>query len=297
MVENSLVMKKITILLFLIFSFQNVDAQQLEVGMEFHYKITPFLWHIFPEYFDTIFISDKIQIDTKDAFVFNDIDSCNKEKPILYLFQDGEKMFYQQDSVSHLLYDFSLSAGDTLKIKHPFSEVSTIGASSTPIDSSFFRIGSTGFLEQNGKTIPFQNTWFADNENSFPADIWQIYKGLGGTQYFFPTHGLCEIGRCLSKVKYPDGSEIIFENCQLSSIKNLIQEEIKIFPNPVDDFLELSKLPDFQKILIYNNIGRLVKVHDKLISKIDCSELQKGFYSLVVVLKDNQKIATKFIKK
>ena len=98
---------------------------------------------------------------------------------------------------------------------------------------------------------------------------------------------------------YSDGTEIRFdEDCQLiSSTDNLTPEELKIFPNPVSSFLDISELPDFQRIRIYNSVGKLIEEFDNSQSKVDCSQLPKGFYTLILILEKNRSLSTKFIKK
>ena len=297
-------MKKITILFFLFLSFQSVNAQQLEVGMEFHYLHTPFRIGVTPidtQSFKIAHISEVINTNGDNAFVINNFPNTGIANANVLLYQDGDKMYYQLDSLKHLLADFSLLVGDTFKMKHPFAPNASIGSHGFPIDSTFFRIDSVGIFEQNGKSIPYQILNFIDDDrnNSYPADWWKVYKGIGGAYTMLPDYPLGEGGSCLYKVKYPDGTEIIFDDdCKLfSSTKNLTEEELNIFPNPVIDILDISQLPNFQKIRIYDSLGKLVKEVENHHSKIDCSQLPNGFYMLVLILEDNQKISTKFIKK
>ena len=296
-------MKKITILFFLFLSFQNVNGQQLEVGMEFHYLHTPFLFGWTPidtQSFKISHISEAVNIDGDSAFVINNFPDTGIANANVLLYQDGDKMYYQLDSLKHLLAVFSLSVGDTFKMRHPFAPNASIGSHGFPIDSTFFRIDSVGIFEQNGKSIPYQVLNFIDDDrnNSYPADWWKVYKGIGGAYTMLPDYPLGEGGSCLYKVKYSDGTEIRFENdCRIfSSTENLTQEELEIFPNPVVDLLDISQLPTFQKIRIYDSVGSLIKEYNNGVSTIDCSELSKGFYTLVLVLKDNRRTTTKFIK-
>jgi len=72
--------------------------------------------------------------------------------------------------------------------------------------------------------------------------------------------------------------------------------EIKIYPNPATDVLNITKVSDNSKFDIYNAVGQLVKTGEIKGNKVVISELVKGAYIITVKDKDiSEKL--KFIKK
>jgi uncharacterized Ntn-hydrolase superfamily protein len=93
-----------------------------------------------------------------------------------------------------------------------------------------------------------------------------------------------------------------WNGCTASGIDNIIDDEIKIYPNPVHDDLTIeginavtSATVDFS---IFDNVGRLVifrQIPCKENCKLDISTLSKGFYFIEVETEDNL-IVEKFVK-
>ncbi len=92
-------------------------------------------------------------------------------------------------------------------------------------------------------------------------------------------------------------------NCNPSSInEETTSKEIKIYPNPTSDFLNII-LPQPNKnfdIIIYNSTGRICfkeKTYDNINIKIPINKLSKGIYLLIIFDDVNGTIITaKFIK-
>ncbi len=78
--------------------------------------------------------------------------------------------------------------------------------------------------------------------------------------------------------------------------ENLKMEEPVIFPNPVNDFLNISKGNDKKNYQIYNSVGQLVMKGQIEENRIDVQKLSKGVYfiSILGLEKENR---LKFIKK
>ncbi len=80
--------------------------------------------------------------------------------------------------------------------------------------------------------------------------------------------------------------------------KQIIQEEIKVFPNPANDKLYLNGLTNNFTISIYNNLGQLQQTTSNTDNNVlDISNLAKGFY-IYSITDEQQNIKTtgKFIK-
>lgn len=77
---------------------------------------------------------------------------------------------------------------------------------------------------------------------------------------------------------------------------DISKNKIRIFPNPVSDFISISGLDNAGTIQIYNIDGRLVR-SEIFDPKIDVSQLIPGIYILKVTTKDLQHHEFKFMKK
>lgn len=79
------------------------------------------------------------------------------------------------------------------------------------------------------------------------------------------------------------GSSYVFDNLIVSrnlSVNNSILEEIKIVPNPVQDFIDLSTVKQLKTLKLYNSLGQLI-IETKQ-EKIDFSNLSRGMYFLQI---------------
>lgn len=107
---------------------------------------------------------------------------------LLLIRKTDDKVFYRFKEEDHLLYDFSLVAGDTLKIKMPW-----VGS----IQDVWVLIDSVGFKNLNGNIVQVQ--YISNlNENGITildhyGDIGNfIIKDIGFEWCFFPQYPLCE---------------------------------------------------------------------------------------------------------
>jgi len=83
-----------------------------------------------------------------------------------------------------------------------------------------------------------------------------------------------------------------------SSISNIDNNDIKIFPNPVSDFLHIqNKGKSILKAGIYDINGRLLQNVNSNTENIPVENLQKGIYFLQLQLDNGQNGVIKFIKK
>lgn len=81
-----------------------------------------------------------------------------------------------------------------------------------------------------------------------------------------------------------------------STIEN-IDEEVKIYPNPAEDYLNVSNNEFVEKIEIFNVIGIKLYEYKNIPSLIEISSLPKGMYFLNIKLKNNQAKVEKLIVK
>ena len=91
---------------------------------------------------------------------------------------------------------------------------------------------------------------------------------------------------------YYDNFKINEEELTTLDIKN---KNIKLYPNPVKDILQISITENIAQIEIKNILGQtLIKAED--VKNINTSNLTKGTYFATLIFKDGTKINRKFIK-
>ena len=79
------------------------------------------------------------------------------------------------------------------------------------------------------------------------------------------------------------------------SVNDISNSEINIYPNPATDILYFDNLKSNTKILIYDNLGRLVSEKVLINNSINVSNLPNGFYT-ILIKNDNFVESSKFIK-
>lgn len=80
------------------------------------------------------------------------------------------------------------------------------------------------------------------------------------------------------------GNKIYYNNSFLGTNDNIIKKSIKIYPNPVKDFLTIENIERNLNLKIYEMSGKLVYetlTSDKSV-KVDVSQFQKGQYILMI---------------
>ncbi|NOU16769.1 MAG: T9SS type A sorting domain-containing protein [Bacteroidales bacterium] len=90
-----------------------------------------------------------------------------------------------------------------------------------------------------------------------------------------------------------------FEITNNTGIENADFIVIKVYPNPVVDILNVQSAKSMKKILIYSTHGQEVlhKVFENINNvSINISSLQRGYYIIRVVTKENQFVSTKILK-
>lgn len=84
----------------------------------------------------------------------------------------------------------------------------------------------------------------------------------------------------------------------LSTAENtLTKDNIKAYPNPFSDVLNISDVKNVKSISIVDIAGRLVKTIDKPTSELNLRELNSGLYVLMLNMNDGSKQTIKVIKK
>jgi hypothetical protein len=84
-------------------------------------------------------------------------------------------------------------------------------------------------------------------------------------------------------------------DCNTTSIESMGIQKLKIFPNPVNNTLNIICEKDITKIEIYDALGRIIISKENPSNHISVEELKNGLYTVSITLKDN-KIVRKFQK-
>lgn len=208
------------------------------------------------------------------------IDWIREENNIVYIYNNCQEYYYDTNYCEYVLFDFNLQVGDVF-ISNRVNNQSTVAS----VDS----------IEVNGtflKRISF----------TFDAETW--IEGIGSTK------GLLE-----SLVQGYDiyfgllcvhqGNDLIYQDeydpCYVNEGINDIKVEdnrIKIYPTIVNDILRIETQDnDLKELEIIDVLGRVVKKESIYNNKqVNCSQLNYGIYNCIIKIKDNKRVAKKFIK-
>ena len=76
----------------------------------------------------------------------------------------------------------------------------------------------------------------------------------------------------------------------------LSNDEIKIYPTPVVDFVNIESKMEINSVAIYNEIGIVVYTNDEIFLKIDISNLNSGIYLMKINFKNDKVEVVKMLK-
>lgn len=97
------------------------------------------------------------------------------------------------------------------------------------------------------------------------------------------------------------GHDAYYDNIRITSstlgVEDQESENIKIYPNPTSDFinLQLQSSQNLKEVVIYNITGKQVSIQNT--SKVDFRSLAAGTYIIKISLDDGQSLIRKVIKK
>lgn len=200
--------------------------------------------------------------------------TVNDSYPIFYtLLREEDGKVWKRYSIAHpetLLYDFTASVGDTLRIGD-FAEEMVLDSISMvqigDVDRRKFWFG----LEYDGLGNPrAKETWVEGIGSDY---------GLLWTGYFNVFDGW----HCL--LCFHQNGELVWENpeygtCTYDAIEENKDSEISIYPNPVRDRVVIEGI-EVAEVDVYNALGQKVKMVQST-NEINVSGLQEGVYLLFI---------------
>lgn len=205
----------------------------------------------------------------------------------IFLQYENDKIYLlgQTDSTKHLIYDFSLQAGESYLAYCDF-------------DKNYFtvRIDSVGEFIQNGIRRKVQ---FVSSENVSGCYLHgKIIEGVGFEEYILPRYTTVDPPPGGYIACFNDGlfSYPIELNCEdlITSNKSVPSDELKFYPNPTSDIIYLECDLD-KHYEIYNATGNLVEVGNVVHNSIRTDKLPRGIYFIRIRQKNKESIH-KFIR-
>ena len=147
-------------------------------------------------------------------------------------------------------------------------------------------------------------TWDCDGQGNCydPGTGQGLYTSLAGCQSVCivstPTWDCISPGNCqdlgTGQGSFTDSLQCVI-NCNINSIEDTEFNNLKLFPNPVNNTLNIITEKNILKIEIYDALGRIIVSKSKPSKTINVEQLESGVYSIAIIFNDN-KIIKKFIK-
>ena len=220
------------------------------------------------------------------------------------------------------IYEFSISAKDlsgneadnnsislqATTLKNTNSNCS--GSNSDAIQGAF----STGYsyeFSTNGSNVTFNFELLDTDKTGVIAYLWkqspfsEVQMDNAGGKKFTKTISGFTNGETINyacKFAFAGGlavtkyfSYTVGDNCTLNTTENELASFLRLYPNPVNDFLNIETSKVITKVEIYSVIGKKMLVIDKNLNRILIDDLSSGLY-LIKIFSDELNYTTKFIK-
>ncbi len=300
-------MKTISALILCSFSFIGNGQQFGQAGTLWQHCILP-LYEIPPSY-------DYIEVrSVKDTTMFNlpchelqithDYQDFPTGKSIL-ICDEIDKVYYVAKDSLHLLYDFSLNAGDSYTIRFPI-EFQPEYLQLFPNADIYFKviIDSTNLIVYNNRGLYTQYISIANNNHlvKFGNTVTEL---IGFENWILPFYSLDAHEKNIFTGLHQFANRgITYLNpkthCLLSADQDLrYNYEVLLFPIPTSDFLLLqdTENKEFNNLSIYDLSGmsfpfELEKFSDNALIRF---ELNAGFYILEIRYNNGKLIHSKFL--
>lgn len=222
-------------------------------------------------------------------------DSVFVENEII-CFEDSSRVYKLNEFMQfELLYDFTLSVGDSMTYYLDFSDNSCK-------DSIVYYLDSLSTLDVGGESLVVQHfsyydlDWDIQGEKTVIEKIGDLQSNfdIKASHYCFTDQGgswLCSFSNGEEEVGFLD------EDCfQLPlNTSDLLVPSIDIFPNPVNASFSISNIESLKSVHIYDISGRVIADYVPQ-NTYDISELKQGVYVLKVLNEDGRISSTLLFK-
>lgn len=245
-----------SIIVLLLLFVQNLTSQ-IEIGTKWVYSEQNFQY-LHPV--ELKVIADTL-IDSKIWYKLNEVGGCARDFDDVLIREEEDKIFIIHESFGqeHILYDYSLEAGDSYEVPVPGSNHRYM----VSIDSvSTIEVGGQDFKVQYTNNIDFGSV---------------IVEGIGSTSFLFPQGEICDPHyvniRC-----FETGSTFVdfdlendcYDTVFLASEKTILRKQnFVIYPNPFSEKLSVE---------YYGFTDAKIRLSDILGRTINEEFLQSGNY-------------------
>lgn len=184
-----------------------------------------------------------------------------------------KKIWYKStvDSNEVLLYDFSVAAGDSLKLGYD--------------TNMYYTVDSIGFEILNNTT---RKKYYLSHDYYNWKDIW--IEGIGSNKGIIQSASAGNVGGWSRFLCMQENGNLAYMNpnynsCYLKTNLNEIEKaDFKIYPNPAKGKLIIKSVysADIESVTLTNINGQIIKEFYYNKTKIDVSDLSSGFYILKI---------------
>lgn len=178
-------------------------------------------------------------------------------------------------------YPVYLEAGETLKVNY-FTAIGNPDADPATLKVSVATAPQTSSIISNLSTEVISQSTYSEKTAQFTAATSGVYYVAFGNT----TAPVSEI------------TALRLDSVHLSketlSVSETSKNQVKVYPNPVQDFLQISAKSDILKVDVYSTEGKLIS--SQKTDKIDFSNVPKGLYLLKITTTQGKK-TEKVIKK
>jgi PKD repeat protein len=172
--------------------------------------------------------------------------------------------------------------------------------------ADYFEIHDAAIAEftvnSNELYLPNAIAIFDNNSQNADSYFWDFDNGNTSTDSnpycVYSTQGSYSVSLSASNDWCPESLFVLADNIIVSTSTQsgiLSFDNINVYPNPANDFLEIQFVNEISKISITNNLGQIVFLsNDSEIKRIDISGLANGIY-LMELVSGNEKYLTKIV--
>jgi len=269
-----------------------------------------FLPDIEPQFFqvETKSVAE-VKFDSLDCFLIElDSDYGLTEIKEITICNIGNQTYFVENDSLQLLYDFDLEPGDTFAINLPellFEHYAGLLMSHENFDLAKTPgkviIDSIEIIEINGTNLKRQHFIYIGPYNYVTGGRYAT-EYLGFEYFIFPYISVdyAEINPYSDLISYSD-NYIQYDSekeCTTSANQNLsYSENLKTFPNPVNDNLYFDNKSEIREIQIYDSTGNLTNTYKHPISKpLNLSRNNSGVFFIRFIMSDYSELIKRIIK-
>lgn len=268
----------------ILFVKKSMAQEWLPVGASWYYNQAVLFQGETYKYFE---VSGDTTIQDKNCKILSGVCECDGYSSKNIIFQDADRiyLFSQKADSFRILYDFTLSKGDTMFYKgDPDIE-----------GDGYYLIDSITSIQAGSLNLKVQHiTWLA-------GYLWfgrKIIERIGSDACFFPIISFCDPGtgglRCYED---PETGLINFQDperpCDYISVGTSEPEEAQsfhVYPNPTSSTFNIESNLIIQEIELFNNLSKLSYQNHSVGNdhiELNVGHLVPGFYFIRIITSDN----------